>query len=399
MTNSVKFSPIRIAFLFPDSLTPLNSGAKVNSGNILEHLRARDLHVTLISIFMHDPNSGAVKNYCDHLLEIPSLLRAPWWRVLNKISNTGCKHAFSRDFLFRRLMRKRVWQALRSMHFDAIILNYVQFSEWIPPDLKSKTILFTHDIYHRRWASLSNIPLDCPTVAVIKKIEYQELAKYPLLLTVADYETDILSQDFPINQLLDIGAPQVVRICHKDEPVYRFGFVGANAPQNSDGLIYFLQEWCALLENGSFGVAGSVCSNPEVSREVNAVGGKLEGYVENIDDFYMNCLWIIAPLLKGSGVKIKVLEAMARGKVVIGTSKAFEGIPVTHGINALILENFETPSMLAKTIQSIEKTPGKLEQMQKRSSELIQKHYSLESRINPLMERIKRGPPFEGPSL
>ena len=394
MTNLVKLSPTKIAFLFPDCLTPLNSGVRVNSASILEYFRARGLHVTLISTYMHKPNSHVVQRYCDHLIEIPSILREPWWRALNRISNTGRNHAFSKDFLFRKLMRKRMWHALHSTHFDAIILNYVQFSEWIPSDLKSKTIVFTHDIYHRRWASLTGSTLDNPSVAIIKKIEYRELAKYPLILTVADYESEVLSQDFPIDQILDVSAPQVVRGCHDHEPVYRFGFLGANASPNSDGLVHFLEEWWPALRPSNLCVAGSVCNNQGVFKKVTEAGGTLEGFVDNLDDFYSNCRWILAPLRIGSGIKVKVLEAMSRGKVVVGTSKAFEGIPVTHGVDALILEKIKSPVMLSNTILSIEQSPQKLKQMERKAVQLIQEHYSLESRVDPLIERIKRGPPF-----
>ena len=71
----------------------------------------------------------------------------------------------------------------------------MQFSEWVPPGLKSKTIVFL-TIYHLRWASLTQTPLDHPSLP-LKKNEYRELAKYPLILTVADYEFDILSKNFP----------------------------------------------------------------------------------------------------------------------------------------------------------------------------------------------------------
>lgn len=394
MTHPQMPPQIKIAFLFPDCLTPVNSGAKALSSSILEYFRSQGIHVTLITPFLHKPNTKSVNQYSDQLIEIPSVLRAPWWRLLNRISNMGRKHAFSRDTLFRRLMRRRISKALHSTNFDAIVLNYVQFSEWVPPDLKSRTIVLTHDIYHRRWASLTRKSFDHASVAMVKNIEYRELAKYPLLLTVADYEYEELSKEFPIGNLLDIGAPQVVRSCSNNEPTYRFGFVGANALPNCDGLINFLKEWWPSLKPSSLGIAGSVCNNREVFKEVTMVGGTLEGFVDNIDDFYSNCRWILAPLRIGSGIKVKVLEAMARGKVVIGTRKAFEGIPVIHGVNALILENLNSPARLSDTILSIEQNPIELEKMEKHALQLVQRHFALESRLGTLVERIKKGSPF-----
>jgi glycosyltransferase involved in cell wall biosynthesis len=40
---------------------------------------------------------------------------------------------------------------------------------------------------------------------------------------------------------------------------------------------------------------------------------------------------MIAPLFSGSGIKIKVLEGMALGRVVLTTPVGAEGIPAKHG--------------------------------------------------------------------
>lgn len=49
---------------------------------------------------------------------------------------------------------------------------------------------------------------------------------------------------------------------------------------------------------------------------------------------------VIAPLFSGSGIKMKVLRAMAVGSVVIGNKKAFQGINATHQ-NPVVATPFE----------------------------------------------------------
>ena len=61
-----------------------------------------------------------------------------------------------------------------------------------------------------------------------------------------------------------------------------------------------------------------------------------EGEVENANDFISNNNIMIVPLFSGSGMRIKIIEAMAMGKLVIGTSVAFEGIAVQHNKNGII---------------------------------------------------------------
>jgi glycosyltransferase involved in cell wall biosynthesis len=48
---------------------------------------------------------------------------------------------------------------------------------------------------------------------------------------------------------------------------------------------------------------------------------------------------MLAPLFSGSGMRIKVLEAMAQGKAVIATTLGAGGIDVTPGENILIADD------------------------------------------------------------
>lgn len=55
-------------------------------------------------------------------------------------------------------------------------------------------------------------------------------------------------------------------------------------------------------------------------------GVDLLGYVENVEDFYRRVSATLAPIRLGGGVKVKVIESLAHGRPVVGTSIAFEGL-------------------------------------------------------------------------
>ena len=48
-------------------------------------------------------------------------------------------------------------------------------------------------------------------------------------------------------------------------------------------------------------------------------------HCENLEKYYINAKFIIAPIFDGSGMKTKIAEAMMYGKKVIGTTEAFVG--------------------------------------------------------------------------
>jgi len=47
----------------------------------------------------------------------------------------------------------------------------------------------------------------------------------------------------------------------------------------------------------------------------------------------------LSPVRSGTGIKIKTLDAMAYGKPMIGFRGAFRGVPVEHGVHAMIAES------------------------------------------------------------
>ena len=106
----------------------------------------------------------------------------------------------------------------------------------------------------------------------------------------------------------------------------------------------------------------------------------------------------ISAYLSG-GVKIKVLEAMARGKVVIGTLKAFEGIPVAHAVNAIIIDELDSLGSLSELLSRIEGCPSQLLQMGINSQKLIRDHFSHDSRLPEFVRLLRCGSPFTSPPL
>jgi glycosyltransferase involved in cell wall biosynthesis len=63
---------------------------------------------------------------------------------------------------------------------------------------------------------------------------------------------------------------------------------------------------------------------------------------ELLRDLYVGADLVVAPLPFGTGVSVKVLEAMAYGKVVIGTSVAFRGYSVVPGVHCVVVDDLDS---------------------------------------------------------
>jgi glycosyltransferase involved in cell wall biosynthesis len=109
---------------------------------------------------------------------------------------------------------------------------------------------------------------------------------------------------------------------------------------NIEGVDWFLETvWPAIQQLGSgitFHLAGkNIPKQFEIMCNDSFI---MEGQVENAAEFISRQHVLIVPLLSGSGMRVKIIEAMALGKCIIATSIAAEGINYHHDKDILIAD-------------------------------------------------------------
>ena len=89
-------------------------------------------------------------------------------------------------------------------------------------------------------------------------------------------------------------------------------------------------QWQAIAVGG--------CASPCQTRNFFALGKVSHSVLQAL---YQRAAIVLIPLEAGTGMSVKTLEAMAYGKVILGTAIAFRGYPVESGIHCLINDNLE----------------------------------------------------------
>ena len=104
---------------------------------------------------------------------------------------------------------------------------------------------------------------------------------------------------------------------------------------------WFLEEvWQSFAkENPGVGLY-IVGSNPPLSIQkwTGTMGVTVTGFVEDVMPMMHRCTAMIVPLLSGSGMRIKIVEAMAASLPVISTSIGIEGIKAIRDVHALVAD-------------------------------------------------------------
>ncbi len=123
---------------------------------------------------------------------------------------------------------------------------------------------------------------------------------------------------------------------------------------NQKGLVWFLDEvWPNLHQQFpklKIYIAGR--NIPQWFAEQNRPNVEIVGEVDNAITFMQSKAIMIVPLFSGSGMRIKIIEAMALGKPIVATSLAAEGIAYESGKDLMIANDAKTyVAHLAKLVQ------------------------------------------------
>lgn len=89
-----------------------------------------------------------------------------------------------------------------------------------------------------------------------------------------------------------------------------------------------------------FVIVGTCCE--EENNDIFTAVGKVE--FEDLTILYQQANLIISPMLSGTGSSLKIIEAMAYGKAILGTNIAFRGYPVESKMNCIIEDKIDNYS-------------------------------------------------------
>jgi glycosyltransferase involved in cell wall biosynthesis len=103
------------------------------------------------------------------------------------------------------------------------------------------------------------------------------------------------------------------------------------------------------------------------------------GTVDDVSTYYNDATLIIIPLMHGGGVKVKLLEALGYGKLVVSTSKGVEGTYLKGQEHLLIADTAK--DMTDICIDALNNS-SKYEETRKRGYEYVKIHHSYEMVID-----------------
>lgn len=299
--------------------------------------------------------------------------------------------------------RAKLIEKLREKEYDVIQLETLYlcpYIETIREYSDAKIVLRAHNVEHEIWERVgsneSNVLKKIYLKYLshkLKRFEINVLNQIDLLLPISKRDAQqfvAMGCDRPL-QVIPIG----VKFKEEDqsELVYRnpisFGFIGSlDWIPNLEGLTWFIdQVWKPFYDEHpevQFNIAGR--NTPDWLQSAKWPGVNIHGEVESAAEFTKLNEVMIVPLLSGSGMRAKILEALALGRNLITTSVGIEGIEADDLNAVYIADKAEDFRAHLKTLVGLN---GEVKRDGTIASQVISKKYNHREVASALYQRYQ----------
>jgi len=226
----------------------------------------------------------------------------------------------------------------------------------------------------------------------IRKFEIAVMQGCDLMVTVSERDEAILRSHHFNRPSITIPSGINVRDyrCRMVPAGRKICFIGAlDWMPNQEGLLWFidhvLRDLADELPDVELHIAGRNAP-PDLEKKLKVANVVYHGEVEDAHQFLGISHILIAPLLSGSGIRIKILEGMALCKAVVTSGIGAEGIHAEHQRNLLIADDARA---FKEQLAFLLKNPDKAESIARNARKLIQEKFDTFALCSRLTEFYK----------
>lgn len=307
-----------------------------------------------------------------------------WDAFLNLFS----KESYHIERFVSPAFRDRLIELLRNNEYEVVQLETLYLAPYIP-DIRRYSdaviALRAHNVEHEIWERIAQNTRFRPKKWYLRhlatKLKRYEMAQF----NQCDILVPISDRDLSRFRKLGAQLPAVVTPIGIDPEDYRPDYRSFQAPTtisfigsldwmpNQEGLRWFLQKvWSPLIQIPGLTLHIAGRNTPEWLHRSRLKNVVVHGEVSNAVNFIKEHSIMVVPLLSGSGMRAKILEGMALGKVVMTTRLGLEGITARHGREVLLAD---TPQEFSALLRQYANDPKKLEYIGRQARAFVVEKY------------------------
>jgi glycosyltransferase involved in cell wall biosynthesis len=339
---------------------PPDSGPRIKTHYLLRYLAQRHA-VTLVSFVRSDAEAAAARAlepHCKGVYTVP-IQRSRLRDIGYLFASVGSK----RPFLMLRDESKAMRQLLRALlarqHFDLVHADQLNMA----PFARATGLPMVLDQHNAVWTIFQRMAQQERGVKrLLLELEWRRLRRYEgrvcreahaVMSVSAEDRTALLAagaaEPIPVIPIaVDVAGIQAVP--RRPDAQGILSMATMYWPPNIDSVLWFTREVLPHIRRSApdapFYIVGAR-PPAEVQALANQPAIEVPGYVEDPRPYLEASALLIVPLRAGGGMRVKILEALARGIPVVSTTIGAEGIDVTPGEHLLIADE---PAAFAEAV-------------------------------------------------
>ena len=394
---------MKILLLTPFLPYPPRATSKVRPFNWLKHLSAKH-QISLVSFI----DSAAEKGYADQLRgycrQVVTVLRKEKGGILPRSLNLFQKAPYFVVKQFQSAaMQEQAKRILSENEFDVIHAVSLAMTQYAAGAEGASRVVEAVDCLTRNYLQQYRLPLGIRD-RVLAYIDWTKMKRYEpaafscfdecILANPTDKEfIRPLLPDTPVDVIpygvdLDYFKPQGV-----DEEFPSLVFTGSmNYIPNADAVGYFCSEILPRIEKEYPGIKVYVLGRDDRGRIKRYIAGRKNviypGFVGDVRPFLSKASIFICPLRMGTGIKNKVLEAMAMAKPLVSSSVGLEGIDLKDRESVLVADDPATFSRAVSELIADRGLRGRLGAEARQVAERDHSWRMLAGRVDEVYSRI-----------
>lgn len=405
---------MNVLFVTPYLPFPPVSGGRLQTFLRLKHLRDRGHAVFLMTLALQE-ESGNIAELKKLIDDVGCLFVKP--------DLTKMKDLFRESLLYELFtLDRRFGEALSAFAdrhaIDVAVFEGLGAAQYRDSISRIPSVLYEHNVEHEIAGQLEAYVRRSPLklfgskpgevmrnlylwlfgkkeTELVRVFEAGALEKFDRVVACSERDADILKKEAPAASI--VAIPWAVRRPERywqprEKGVRDLVFVGSMTWEpNRDAVLWFVNEIFPLLRKSRVKtrllIAGSGMTG-EVARLDNGSDIIVKGFVPDIAEFLLEADVFVAPLRLGSGVNVKVLEAMSYGLPVVTTPKGAEGIG-TGGFGYFTVAS--TPKEFGYAVESLLRDPDSARAMGTKAREYISAHHDIDPVIAAFEEALFSG--------
>lgn len=303
---------------------------------------------------------------------------------------------------YNKEFEKQLKKIIEQIEPDFIQIESIFLTTYLPVIRQlttAKVALRLHNIEHEIWENLAANSTNKfkrfylkDLATRIKKFEITAWKQADLLLPITTADSEVVKKEgnphvFPVPYGIEIKN-NIDNHIGEQWTGYHIGAM--DWLPNIDAITWFLEDiWPSIHKETpefTFHFAGR--NMPASFKKYEGEGVVCAGEVNDAASFIADKKVLIVPLQAGSGVRIKVMEAMAAGKLVLSTTIGMQGIEgAKDGVHFL---QANEPAEFVQQIQWIFTHKDKALQIAIDGADLIKNSYNRQKLMQQLTEKIGR---------